>query len=58
LSNATLPYALALAHKGLAAAVANDEALGKGVNTLGGHVTYQAVADAFGMEHTPLQRLL
>jgi alanine dehydrogenase len=58
LSNATLPYVLALADRGLTGAISEDGALGQGVNTLDGHVTYQAVADAFGMDYAPLNQLL
>ena len=35
-------------------AIAEDPALARGVNTLGGKLTYAAVADAHGMEFTPL----
>ncbi len=58
LSNATLPYALMLANKGFLKAVRADSALAKGVNTYGGHVTYKAVAEAFGMEYRPLAELI
>ncbi|MBN1401292.1 MAG: alanine dehydrogenase [Anaerolineae bacterium] len=58
LSNATLPYVLTLADKGLEAAIREDEALAQGVNALDGHITYRAVADAFGMDHMPLNQLL
>ena len=54
LTNATLPYAEAIANHGLAAAVASDPALAKGVNVAGGKVTYQAVAEAHGLDYTPL----
>lgn len=57
LNNATQPYMIALAEKGLGA-VADDPALALGVNTFKGKITYQAVADAFGMEYTPLSDLL
>ena len=50
LTDATLPYALALAERGVAAAAA-DTGLAKGVNTCGGHVTYRAVADALGFAY-------
>lgn len=54
LTNATLPYALKLANKGWKAALADDPALLKGLNVVGGKVTYRGVADAFGMEyHAP-----
>jgi len=58
LSNATLPYARRLAGKGFLDAVRGDAALAKGVNTYAGHVTYQAVAEAFGMEHRALDMLI
>ena len=50
LTNATLPYAIALANKGWQKACLDDEALKLGVNAVDGHVTYQGVADAFDME--------
>lgn len=58
LANATLPYGLELADLRLEEAVARDAALAKGVNVVNGRVTYQAVADAFGVDHTPLDRAL
>jgi alanine dehydrogenase len=54
LTNVTLPYVEAIAKHGLAAAVAQDPALARGVNVLGGKVTYEAVAEAHGMEYAPL----
>ena len=50
LTNATLPYALALANKGWRKACHDDRSLKLGVNAVDGHITYQGVADAFGME--------
>jgi alanine dehydrogenase len=50
LTNATLPYALSLAAKGWKQACRDDGALKRGVNVVSGHVTYQGVADAFGIE--------
>ena len=58
LSNVTLPYGLELADKGLAEAITHDPALAKGVNVLDGAVTYEAVASAFGIEYTPLERAI
>jgi alanine dehydrogenase len=55
LTNVTLPYVEAIADKGLSRAIADDPALAKGVNTLGGKLTYEAVADAHGMTYTPLR---
>jgi alanine dehydrogenase len=54
LTNATLPYVEAIADRGLRGAVAADPALAKGVNVLGGKVTYEAVAEAHGLDYTPL----
>jgi alanine dehydrogenase len=58
LTNATLPYVEAIAHRGLKQAVAHDPALAKGVNVIGGKVTYEAVAQAHGLEYTPLADVL
>jgi len=58
LTNATLPYVEAIADHGLAEAVARDPALARGVNVLDGKVTYEAVADAHGLEYTPLEDVL
>lgn len=55
LSNVTLPYAVALADKGLIAAAESDPALALGINTLNGHITYRAVADAFDLPYSPWQ---
>jgi alanine dehydrogenase len=58
LTNATLRYGLAIADKGWKQAVSDDAALAKGVNVLDGKVTYKSVADAHGMDYTPLESLL
>lgn len=57
LSNATLPYVTRLANLGLEEALAQDPALQRGVNTMEGHVTHEAVARAFDMEYVPLKKL-
>ncbi|MDR1856822.1 MAG: alanine dehydrogenase [Desulfovibrio sp.] len=49
LNNATLPYGLKLANKGLAGACKASAALRMGLNAYGGFITYKAVAEAFGM---------
>ncbi len=51
LTNATLPYALALADKGVDVALADDEHLRNGLNVHAGMVTYEAVADALGYDY-------
>ena len=48
LTNATLPYVVAVASFGVDAAVRADPALAKGVNTRGGEVVNPAVASALG----------
>lgn len=58
LTNVTLPYAVALADKGWRQALLDDPALALGLNVHGGAVTYEAVAEAFGMESTPLAEVL
>lgn len=50
LSNATLPYVLKLANMGPEAAIKTVPSLAKGVNTYKGKITYQAVAEVFGLE--------
>lgn len=56
LTNATLAYATQLADKGWRRAVQDDPALAKGVNCAMGALTYQAVADAFGLQYSPLSK--
>jgi alanine dehydrogenase len=58
LTNATLPYALKLANKGLIGAVTSDPGLKEGVNTYAGRLTYEAVATAQGLEYTPIDDML
>jgi alanine dehydrogenase len=55
LSNVTLPYALELADLGLEQAAQADPALAQGINVLNGSVTYEAVAEAFGLPHQSWQ---
>ena len=47
LNNATLPYVIALAEKGLKA-LDDDPHLANGLNVAGGEIVYQAVLDAIG----------
>jgi alanine dehydrogenase len=58
LTNATLRYGLAIANKGWKQAVKDDAALAKGLNVLDSKITYKAVADAHGMNYTPLEKLI
>ncbi len=50
LTNATLPYAVQLANEGYEKAISANAELRAGLNIIDGHVTYQGVADAFGMK--------
>ena len=54
LTNVTLPYLAELASLGVVGAVERDPALALGVNTVGGHVVNESVADALGKPHRPL----
>ncbi len=58
LTNATLPFVLALAGKGWRQALAEDAHLGAGLNIHDGQVTHQAVASALGLRFTPLRDVL
>jgi alanine dehydrogenase len=58
LTNATLPYVEAIANRGLRDAVSSDGALAKGVNVIEGKLTYEAVAEAHGLDYTPLDDVL
>ncbi|RME29082.1 MAG: alanine dehydrogenase [Deltaproteobacteria bacterium] len=54
LNNATLRYGLELADKGWERAIAENEALRKGLNVCKGRITYKAVAEAHGLPYTPV----
>jgi alanine dehydrogenase len=58
LTNATLPYVEEIADSGLREAIARDPALARGVNVIEGKITYEAVAEAHGLEYTPLDDVL
>lgn len=58
LTNATLPYAIQLADKGWKTACSENEPLRKGLNVVGGKVTYKGVADAFNLTYTPVEEIL
>jgi alanine dehydrogenase len=57
LTNMTLPYVEAIADLGVREAVARDRALIRGINVADGKLTYEAVADAHGLEFTPLEQV-
>ncbi len=58
LTNATLPYAQALADKGWRRALKESPEMRLGANIVQGRVTYPAVAEAFGLAYTPVEQVL
>ena len=58
LTNATLPYAVALANKGWTKACTDDPALKRGLNAVEGKITFEAVAQVFGLPYTPVDEVL
>jgi len=58
LTNATLGYLVAVAEHGVAQAARRDPALARGLNTVAGHITNDAVADALGETSVPWADLL
>ncbi len=58
LTNATLPYAIALADEGVAGAIRQDPGLRPGVNVAAGAVTHPAVAEGVGMSCIPVEQAL
>ncbi len=58
LTNATMPYIMAIANKGYMKAIQDDEALAKGVNTFDGYVTHKCVAESLNLEFKSLGDIL
>ncbi len=58
LNNATLPYALALADKGVWQALADDRHLKNGLNVCRGEVTYETVAKELGYRYVPADQFI
>jgi alanine dehydrogenase len=58
LTNATLPFVLALAGKGWRQAMLDDPHLASGLNIHDGQVTHLAVAQALGLRHTVVRDVL
>ncbi|WP_447554166.1 alanine dehydrogenase [Vreelandella sp. EE22] len=58
LTNATLPFVLALADKGWQQALRDDDHFATGLNVHAGKLTYKAVAEAFGLEYVASGPLL
>jgi alanine dehydrogenase len=58
LTNVTLPYVEAIADLGVREAISRDPALARGVNVVDGKVTYEAVAEAHGLNFAPLEEVV
>jgi alanine dehydrogenase len=58
LTNATVPYVLTLADKGLEGACEENQAIREGVNTYQGEITYPAVAESQGKTWRELDAVL
>ncbi len=58
LTNVTVPYAAQLANKGYKKACLENEPLLKGINTMDGFVTYEAVAEAHQLTYENARSLL
>ena len=58
LTNVTLPYVEQIANLGVRDAIAHNRALARGVNVFEGKLTYEAVAEAHGLEYTKLETVL
>ena len=58
LTNATLPYAIQLADKGWKRAAQENADLVPGLNVIQGDIVYKAVAEAFNMHYTPVEKYL
>ena len=58
LTNATLPFAIKIANLGAEKAALKHRSIYDGINMYKGKVTYDAVAEAFDLEYTPLDELL
>lgn len=58
LANATLPYILEIADKGLTKAISSCPALAKGVNVFRGRLTYLPLSESLDIPYVPLEEAL
>ncbi len=58
LTNATLPYAIEIANKGWKKAMQENDEIKLGANVIDGKVCYEAVAEAFDLDYTPVEKFL
>lgn len=58
LSNVTVPYGLQIADKGVKQAALENRAIAKGLNTISGRITHQAVAESLGIPYSDVYQFL
>jgi alanine dehydrogenase len=58
LTNATIPYLMQIADKGLPRAATQNAAIAEGINTYAGEITYPAVAESQGRKWRELRSLI
>ena len=58
LTNATMPYALAIANKGYKQACLDDPGLMQGINTIDGKVTFKGVAEGLNLPYYDIHEIL
>ncbi|MBL7075205.1 alanine dehydrogenase [candidate division KSB1 bacterium] len=58
LTNATLPYAIEIANRDYVNAIKENAEIRKGVNIIHGKVTHRGVAEAFGLDYTPIEEVI
>jgi alanine dehydrogenase len=58
LTNATLQYVVQIADKGWQRALRENAEIRAGANVVQGKIVYRAVADALGLQFTPLDEAL
>ena len=58
LTNATLPYVLQIADQGWQGAMRSNPEIARGANVVRGKITCPSVAQAFGLEFTPVEEFL
>jgi alanine dehydrogenase len=58
LTSVTLPYLLNIADEGMEGAVSSDPTLLKGLSTLHGNLVSEPVAEAHGLPHEAVEKLL
>ncbi|MFB5674165.1 alanine dehydrogenase [Paenibacillus terreus] len=54
LTNATMPFAVQIADKGVLEAIRSSEAIRSGTNVMNGKITYEAVAHDLGYDYVPV----